>query len=154
MSSLVHSFFALSASYGTHAIVTRIAVRVLPAPRYVHIRYLHCDSMASATLLMERLANSNHPPEFLDGVALSDKSTMVVVGDGCDNAPPGVHCLSLRGNRYDPWFFWHVASTARKLSALTSRDVEATGADASATKMTGRSEYCTLDDYLFRFGTR
>ena len=96
-------FHALSASYGTMAILTRIAVRVERAPRIVHVRYVHCDGMPAATLCMERLANApavrggagsgagahahKHAygagaPEFIDGVAMAADSAVVVVGEG------------------------------------------------------------------------
>jgi len=171
-------FHALSASYGTHAILTRIAVRVAPAPRFVHVRYVHCDGMPAATLCMERLANAppaaggggghGHgigiggfgagAPEFIDGVAMAADSAVVVVGEGCDALPAGVPLVTLRANRSDPWFFWHLATIARAAPAVSQAQVEAAapaaggaGAEASLARLAGHAEVMPLEDYLFRF---
>ena len=63
-------FHALSVSFGSFGILTRLCLRVDLAPRLVHVRYLHFDSLAGATDAMEALANAPHAPEFIDGVAL------------------------------------------------------------------------------------
>ena len=42
-------FHALSVSFGSFGILTRLSLRVEPAPRYIHVRYLHFDSLAAAT---------------------------------------------------------------------------------------------------------
>ena len=181
-------FHALSASYGTMAILTRIAVRVERAPRFVHVRYVHCDGMPAATLCMERLANApavrgggagagagahahKHAygagaPEFIDGVAMAADSAVVVVGEGCDEPPAGVPLLTLRAHRYDPWFFWHLATIARATPAVSQAQVEAAaggkgagasagaggeGAEAALGRLAGHAEYMPLEDYLFRF---
>ncbi len=171
-------FHALSVSFGSFGILTRLCLRVDLAPRLVHVRYLHFDSLAGATDAMEALANGPHPPEFVDGVALSATSSMVVVGDGIAPgaaAPAGVERMSLRGARTDPWFFWHLTALAHRLPALThvaasaaatSSKSKATGsaqkkkqqpasaaADSTADwrARAGHAEVMTLDDYLFRF---
>jgi delta24-sterol reductase len=91
-------FHGLSVSFGTHGIITRLAVRVERAPKFVHVRYLHCASLDAATGAMETLANAGAAaPTFIDGVAMSTTSSMVVVGDGCDEPPAGTPHLSLRG---------------------------------------------------------
>lgn len=103
-------FHALSVSFGTHGIITRLAVRIEPAPRLVLTRYYHFDSLAGATAAMEALANQPQPPAFIDGVAMSPTSAMVVVGEAVPHGQPNpdVPYLSLRANRSDPWFFWHL----------------------------------------------
>lgn len=157
-------FAGLSVSYGTQGIITRIAIRVEPAPKYVHVRYLHMDGMESATTAMTSLANAQGEgaPAFVDGVALGPKSAMVVVGDGCNEPPAGVPYMSLRNSRTDPWFFWHLTDIARLVPALAglpgdraprkAKSDAAGGADGDAWRgIAGHSEYVTLDDYLFRF---
>jgi Delta24-sterol reductase len=164
-------FAALATSYGTHGILTRIAVRVDPAPRYVRVRYLHMAGMDPATKAMEALANEQNAPEFIDGVAMSPTSAVVVLGDGCDEPPTGVPFVSLRSSRYDPWFFWHLTSLARRLPALPFAGAPAAAAGASKggkkgaaasssssssdgpslRSLAGHEEYMSLEDYLFRF---
>ena len=103
-------FHALSVSFGSYGILTRLSLRVEPAPQHIHVRYLHFESLDAATAAMEALANAPNAPEFIDGVALGPKSSMVVVGDGVAPgaaAPEGVERVSLRSARTDPWFFWY-----------------------------------------------
>lgn len=135
-------FESLNASYGTQGIITRLAVRVERATPYVHVRYLHFASLEAATEAMERMSNDEGAPEFVDGVALAPNSSMAVIGDPCDAPPPGVPLRSLRGNRWDAWFFWHLTDLSRRLPALEA----AAGREAA-----GHEEYMPLDDFLFRF---
>jgi hypothetical protein len=102
------------------------------------------------TLFLSACTDAGHDaPTFIDGVAMSATSAVVVVGEGCNVPPPNVPLLSLRGNRSDPWFFWHLASLARTLPAVSNKQVMA--AAATAAGQGAHSEYCLLDDYLFRF---
>jgi delta24-sterol reductase len=140
-------FAALSASFGTHGIITRLAVRVEPAPRLVHVRYLHFASLAAATDAMAAAAGAAAPPAFIDGVAMSPTSSMVVLGDGCEEAPAGVPTITLRAARTDPWFFWHLTTLARALPALPKAAARPDAVRAQA----GHAECMSLDDYLFRF---
>mmetsp|Transcript_64830 Transcript_64830/g.107781 ORF Transcript_64830/g.107781 Transcript_64830/m.107781 type:complete len:191 (-) Transcript_64830:645-1217(-) len=106
-------FHCLNASYGSQAIVTRLALRVVPAAPYVHVRYLHFGSLEAATSAMESIARLDDPPDFLDGVGLSSTSAMVVVG-WLTEEKPELPFLSLRRNRWDVWFAWHLHDLARK----------------------------------------
>jgi hypothetical protein len=90
--------------------------------------------MEQALALLERLSNGKDAPEFLDGVALSPASVMVVAGYNAESAP--IPLLSLRGNRTDPWFFWYLTDLAKKHTS-SNRIIH--------------TDYMSLDDYLFRF---
>jgi FAD/FMN-containing dehydrogenase len=126
-------FWAMCGSYGTQGILVRAAVRLVHAPNYVRVQYYHMDSMESAVTQMETLANGSNPPEFLDGVALSPTSVMVLAGYPSELA---VSPLSLRGSRTDPWFFWYLTDLAKR-KAVSTRSIF--------------TDFISLDDYLFRF---
>lgn len=146
-------FYALSASYGTQAILTRIAVRVEHATKFVHVRYIHCDGMNSATVCMEKLSNTRNSPSFIDGVAMSHTSAVVVIGEPCNEPPASVPMLSLRTNRSDPWFFWHLTTLSRALPAVSLNMVNNAPIDAASqlSALSSHSELVSLEDYLFRF---
>lgn len=138
-------FAALRTSYGSIGLVLRIAVRVERARPFVHVRYVHAASVADACAVMERAANSAAPPEFVDGIALSLTSAVVVLGTAVDAPPRGVRALSLRGARSDKWFFWHLTEIAAAAPAQTAAAAAPPGAPIAA------EDVITLDDYLFRY---
>lgn len=135
-------FRGLCASYGTLGVLTRVAVRLHKAPKWVHIRYLHLDSPAAALDVMASLCNANANslakqqttsaddvssplPLYADAVALSKSSVVVVAAVGVHengmrdiNAKP-LPRLRLHHSRSDPWFFWHLTDIARKSHTLT-----------------------------------
>lgn len=153
-------FYGIRTSFGTLGLLLAVTLRLDPAPRYVHVSYVHADSPragldvlaaasshAKAKTDAAQRAGKDEPLAFIDGVALSQKSAVAVIGAGCDVPPPGVPALSLRGARSDPWFFWHLSdiaarAPARSAKALIKRDGSITGC---------AEEFMSLEDYLFRF---
>lgn len=127
-------FMAMCGSYGTQGILVRAAIRLMPAPKFVKTDYYHCESIQDALDTMEVLASETGGPEFLDGVALSPSSVIVVAGYPAEESRGSI--LSLRGSRSDPWFFWYLTDLARK---------------NASSKGSIHTDYISLDDYLFRF---
>lgn len=166
-------FFALSTSFGTIGIITRVAVRVLPSAPYVHVRYAHTDGARSATELMERMAGPHGAhggaPDFIDAVALAPGSAMVVCGSFAREPPAGVRFKSLRSRRWDDWFFWHLTALARGMPTVACPAAADAPPPPPATpprgggsseeppprrchdEFVGHEEYMPLEDFLFRF---
>lgn len=126
------------------------------ASKYVKVRYLHCDGMESACNAMVGLSNCAQPPAFIDGVCLSEKSAMIVVGDYADDVTEDSPLRTLRQYRSDQWFFWLLTTISRShqpLPFVKSNDgagsVTKTGKELRA--MACKTETILLEDYLFRF---
>lgn len=106
-------FHAVSASFGSLGILTRVRVRVQAAHQLVRVRYAHFSSLPAATAAMQALADADNAPDFLDAVAVSATSVVVVTGVAVSatdataaaeaTLPPRV---SLRNARGDAWFIW------------------------------------------------
>ena len=150
-------FYALSTSFGTIGVITRVAIRVVRAAPFIHVRYVHTDGVQSATSLMERMSDcgadgGTGSPDFLDSVALSPSSAMIVCGDFANSAPPGVAFKSLRGRRSDDWFFWHITSLSRCLKTTIAPPASMTASVSEYYRsLAGHEEYMLLEDFLFRF---
>jgi Delta24-sterol reductase len=164
-------FWGLGASFGTMGILTRLAIRIEKAPKYVLVKYLHATCAEEAMIMMEAISDNDRAkgglagaPDFIDGVALGPRSAIAVIGQGVEAVPKGVPMVSLRGKRSDPWFFWHLAGIARTSKAIDSKVfakeiIAANPSNPSSQKDTmilppsilARTECMSLDDYLFRF---
>jgi FAD/FMN-containing dehydrogenase len=129
-------FMAVCCSYGTQGVLVRASIRVMPAPNYIRLQYYHEDSIDKGLDRLEMLANDAHPPEFLDAVALTPSSVIVVAGYPADAIPEGSSQLHLRNSRTDPWFFWYLTDLAKEHEPALSSI---------------HTDYIELDDYLFRF---
>lgn len=138
-------FHSLCTSFGTQGIVTRIAVRIHEAKPFVHVHYIHVSSIEQATEAMEKLSNDKSV-DFLDGVVLSPISAMIVVGTYSASVTDSKFC-TLRKNRTDPWFFWHVTDIARKHAPVPLAKLS--GSDWR--RHSSVDQFITIDDYLFRF---
>lgn len=102
-------------------------------------------------------------PDFIDGVGLSEKSAMTVIGYGVDEPPAGVKFITLRKNRSDPWFFWHLIDYARKTPTVTydafmkalKKKPELQGPTSETVfgeiSASVPEEYMTTEDFLYRF---
>lgn len=108
------------------------------------------------------------PPDFLDGVALSDDSAIVVLAQPSEGPTEDAPLLELRASRSAPWFFWHLADIARTAPAMSGPAWKAAWAKLIAAKgvagprgpgMLGPRDYpgvvrvetLPTEDYLFRF---
>ena len=155
-------FYAMATSFGTIGVITRVAIRVIQASPYVHVRYMHSDGIKSAAALIEYFSDAeNDSPDFIDAVALSIDSAMIVCGTLVDVPPRGVPFKALRERRWNDWFFWHISSLARKIKKITAPEKVLTSCkdnsqDSSTCSaeyeiFTGHQEYMILEDFLFRF---
>jgi FAD/FMN-containing dehydrogenase len=129
-------FMAVCCSYGTQGVLVRAAVRVIPAPKYVRTEYYKENSIETALTRMETLSKSETKPEFLDAVALTPSSTLVIAGYPAETIPKGGSQFQLRHSRFDPWFFWYLTDLSQK--------------HISSEKAI-HTDYIELDDFLFRF---
>ena len=168
-------FAAAATGFGTVGVITRLALRLDPAPPYVAVSYLHLASPRAAAAALTSLSDGVAPtaknarvapPEFLDGVALSSDSAVVVVGTPADGPMEGAPLLSLRASRTAPWFFWHLANIGRSSPAMDEATFAKAWADVVAARGGSgtvaalalgdypacvRVDTVPIEDYLFRF---
>jgi len=200
-------FAAAATGFGSLGVITRLALRIERAPRFVTVSYLHLDGVAAATAALEALSDGGGPsvpppppslakaarttplrpvatgdaapvttaptplvapPDFLDGVALGDRSAIVVAAQPSDGPTTDAPLLELRASRTAPWFFWHLADIARTAPAMSgpawaaawAKVVKAKGVvgprgpgHLAARDFPGvvRVETLPTEDYLFRF---
>jgi Delta24-sterol reductase len=200
-------FASAATGFGSLGVITRLALRIERAPRFVTVSYLHLGSVDAATAALEALADGGGPsvppptkalakaaaatplrpvptgdaapvttaptplvapPDFLDGVALSDDSAIVVLAQPSDGPTRDAPLLELRASRSAPWFFWHLADIARSAPAMPGPAWKAAWATVVAAKgISGprgpgtlgprdypgcvRVETLPTEDYLFRF---
>jgi delta24-sterol reductase len=149
-------FNALRTSYGTHGLLTRLALRVHAAPPCVALSALVCDSPSTALLAMQLLTASPSPPPYLDALALSPTRAVVCVGRASTRAAAaagGFLPLELRTARTSPWFAWLLADVGARRAPLTANDCASATAVAAACRAGPHAERWALsaEDYLFRF---
>ena len=90
-------------------------------------------------------------------MGLSPTSAIAVVGWLTTEPPPKVPRLSLRGNRWDPWFAWYLHALARRVPPLSSAEAGVASCAAGTSGGLGagvHEDYMILDDFLFRFDRR
>ena len=79
-------FFGFPNSYGTLGYALRLAVRLVPAPRYVHLTH---SRFADPVLYFKRFgeaccSGSHH---YLDGTVFAASAMYLTAGEACDEAP-------------------------------------------------------------------
>eukprot|EP00128_Syssomonas_multiformis_P014753 Colp12_sorted_trinity150504_noHs@30183 len=138
-------FHAMATSYGTFAILVKVVLRVETATSHVHVKYYHFKNPLHALQTMEAFANSPNPPDYMDGLVVGPESSMVITGVRTNTLTSGLPVLSLRANRWDEWYYWHIKDKAPTMNAYES--------PLAAGKMTAQcfEEAIPMEDYLFRY---
>lgn len=79
-------FQMMHGSFGTLGILSRLVFRLVPARRYVHLRYQKHAVLADFLAAVERLAEAPDV-DFLDGILHSPTELVLAVGRFVDRAP-------------------------------------------------------------------
>ncbi len=122
-------FYALSGSYGTLGLITRIKISLIKAPASIHLAYHLTHSYEEALALFERLSQTP-AIDYLEGVVLSSSSIVVIAGTFSNTAAPLTHLL----RPLAPWYIQHVVTQEKKLKS-TANSLE---------------DWMPVRDYLFR----
>src|SRR5581483_10503540 len=79
-------FFGFPNSYGTLGYALRVAVKLIPAKRFVHLRH---ERFASARPFFERIAEkcAGGGVDYLDGVVFGSSEMYVTGAEFCEQAP-------------------------------------------------------------------
>mmetsp|Transcript_55331 Transcript_55331/g.103802 ORF Transcript_55331/g.103802 Transcript_55331/m.103802 type:complete len:503 (+) Transcript_55331:131-1639(+) len=101
-------FFTLPWSHGTHGILVGATLQIIPAKPFVRLQLSHyADRSKLCEQLQAAVSGGSH--EFVEGLAFSPTSAVVMKGSFVDQPEDGDPLLSL-GRWFDPWFFKQVQS--------------------------------------------
>lgn len=79
-------FFGFPNSYGSLGYVLRLKVKIIPVKKYVHLRYIKCNTVGDLFSGMKKnIAEGNL--DFIDGVIFSASESYIVIGKFTDSAP-------------------------------------------------------------------
>jgi delta24-sterol reductase len=123
-------FERLPSTMGTLGVVTACEVQLIPAKRFVEVRYVRVGGMEEATkLIKENLGNEEL--DFLDGIMFSSEAGAVVMGKLTDSIPDGRRAQRF-SRAWDPWYYMHVQSCIETASKTDT-------------------DFIPIADYLFRY---
>lgn len=107
-------FYALSGSYGTLAILTKIKLRLIKAEKYVRIS---CRKLSNKELIA--FLRESHADDFVEGVALNRESGVALAGRMTSQADAPL----FRQNRYwSPWYIQHLCENQNSVFCMTTEE--------------------------------
>ena len=126
-------FHAAAGALGTLGIVTAVKMRLVPAKRFVHVRYTRLGSFPDAVSDLHKMKSG--PFEYLDAILYSKHHGVAIAGNLVDESmvPQGTRIKTF-SNAADDWFYRHVRDKTRNLSPGSEAD-----------------EYVPLAEFLFRY---
>jgi delta24-sterol reductase len=104
-------YYAMPWSHGSLGFLVAVELEVIPVKPYVHIRYLPCHSQEKLQKLMKEMSTAKDPVEFLEGIAFSRETAVVMAADFADEETAKksgkINNINLW---YKPYFYKHVES--------------------------------------------
>jgi FAD/FMN-containing dehydrogenase len=126
-------FHAAAGALGTLGIVTAVKMRLVPAKRFVHVRYTRLGSFPDAVSDLHKMKSGSF--EYLDAILYSKHHGVAITGNPVDESMvPHATRIKTFSNAADDWFYRHVRDKTRHLSP---------GSDVD--------EYVPLAEFLFRY---
>jgi len=119
-------FYGIAGAYGSLGVITRVAVRLIPAKRYVVLQYIAVNSFDEAVKKLSDCKKDD--PDYLDGIMFSKDSGVILIGNLSDT-PKGPVRTFMKAR--DQWFYLH--------------------AQEQASRGVSRTDTIPLTDYLFRY---
>lgn len=119
-------FWGTACSYGTLGIITKIKLKLIPAKKYVRLKYQKVGSFEEAVELTEKLTKSE--ADFIDGILFERRFGVIMSGVFADDGDMPVARFS---RAIDDWFYLHAEKVVKKYD--------------------NREELIPLEDYLFRY---
>jgi len=104
-------FYAVPWSYGTLGFLVAAELQIIPAKKYVHVKYEPFTQRASALKRFEEVSREAKD-EFVECLQYSKSDFVLMIGnfvDGAENVQ-----VNPIGNFYKPWFFSHVQTYLQK----------------------------------------
>ncbi|EAQ87374.1 hypothetical protein CHGG_03993 [Chaetomium globosum CBS 148.51] len=126
-------FRAAAGALGTLGIVTAVKMRLIPAKRFVHVRYTRLDSFPDAISDLHKMKSGTS--EYLDAILYSKHHGVAITGNLVDETmiPQGTRIKTF-SHAADDWFYRHVRDKTSPLPPRSEAD-----------------EYVPLAEFLFRY---
>lgn len=119
-------FLGTAGSYGSLGVITLVKIRLLPATKYVRLRYTRFENVGEMVEATKRTARTD--VDFIDGIIFSDSCSVIMSGVRTDEPATRTSRFS---RPWDEWFYLHVKKIAKKYDTY--------------------EETIPLTDYLFRY---
>ncbi|KAF2250777.1 FAD-binding protein [Trematosphaeria pertusa] len=123
-------FRGAAGAVGSLGITTLIELQLIQAKKFVKTTYHPTTSIAQAVQEVKK-QTENQENHYVDGILFSKEHGAVVTGEMTDELPSNVQPQTF-SSPWDPWFYLHVESQTRNVSALVT-------------------EYIPLAEYMFRY---
>lgn len=120
-------FWGMSCAYGSLGVLTLIRIRLIPAAKYVKLRYYRTTGHADAVNKLKMQCKSD--ADFVDGILFSPDKGVIVVGTYTNEAQAPKKARFTRA--IDEWFYLHVERLIDRHDSY--------------------EEVVPLKDYLFRY---
>ncbi|XP_017780196.1 PREDICTED: delta(24)-sterol reductase-like [Nicrophorus vespilloides] len=102
-------------SYGTLGFLTAVEIMMVPAKKYVRLKYEAVNGCATMVEEFEK-ASADPGNEFVEGIMFSENQGVIMTGNLTDT--PEHNKVNSIGNWYKPWFFVHVRNMLGRESAI------------------------------------
>jgi delta24-sterol reductase len=120
-------FWAMSCAYGSLGIITKLKIKLLPATKFVHLRYYKTESNTAALASITK-HTSDKKVDFVDGILFAKNHGVIMIGSYSN----GDALPRAEFHRWtDDWFYIHAQKIAEKHESY--------------------EEVIPLRDYLFRY---
>ncbi len=100
-------FHALPWSHGTLGFLVAIELRITRIKSHVRLDYEPYDSLDALCGRLNDLVLSDHAPYFVEALAFSDNSGVILKGDFATPPPDERAKINRINNYYKPWFYTH-----------------------------------------------
>jgi delta24-sterol reductase len=106
-------FHSLPMSHGTLGFLVAVELKVVPVKKFMKLNYIPFDNLQSMSERMAELADSDHPPQFLEGLVFSAQTGVILAAEFADKPDAGSKINAI--NRWHkPWYYAHVESFLEK----------------------------------------
>jgi len=104
-------FYAISASYNTCALMTKIKLKIAPAPQYISLTATRYDKFQNAVEALDS-AKEDGKSDTIEGIAYSSNEILVIRGIHTDSAESSIRTFT---RHWDKWYY----KTIRTSSQIT-----------------------------------
>jgi len=94
-------FYAISASYNTCALMTKVKLKIAPAPRYVSLSAKRCDSYREGVQAL-KTAQEDGQSDTIEGIAYSASEILVITGHHTESPGSSIRRFT---RHWDKWYY-------------------------------------------------